>query len=100
MIERNILGLILTLQIEPYETGLEKKHFSCFAHKQIWIAICNVLSEGMNNDLITVSDYLNYKMDIDPPEMDTWFGFLSQIAKENIGKSSANGHIEKIKKTG
>ena len=97
MIERNILGLILTMQIEPFETGLEKKHFSNFVNRQIWSAVCDVLENGMSTDTITVSEYLNDKINLEPPAMDTWFSFLAQISKDNIGKSSAAGHIKKIK---
>ncbi len=89
MIERNILGLCLTGQLDPLLTGLEEKHFSNFAHKQIWEAITGLCHRKLTPDIATVSDYL--------PKTDDWFTILAVMAKENIGSFAANGHIKQIK---
>ena len=51
MIERNILGLCLTGQLDPLLTGLEEKHFSNFAHKQIWEAITGLCHRKLTPDI-------------------------------------------------
>lgn len=89
MIERNILGLCLTGQIDPIATGLEEKHFSNFAHKQIWQAITDTCHRKLTPDIATITSLL--------PNNDDWFTILAVMAKENIGSFSAGGHIKQIK---
>ena len=89
MIERNVIGLVLIGQLDPSITGLEEKHFSNFAHKQIWESITGLCAKKMTPDLITVADSL--------PKSDDWFTILGRMAKETLGSFSANGHIKQIK---
>jgi replicative DNA helicase len=93
MIERNILGLVLTGNLDPLITGLDEKHFSNFAHKKIWSCIQDISARKETPDLITVTDKMNI---LDTSE--DWFVHLSVIANENIGSFSAKGHITQIKK--
>ena len=91
MIERNIIGLCLTGQIDPLLTGLDEKHFSNFAHKQVWIAITSLCHRKLTPDIMTVANEL--------PSDSDWFSVLAVMAKDNIGEFSASGHIKQIKKT-
>lgn len=93
MIERNILGLILTGQLDPSITGLEEKHFPNFDDRKIWNAISEVTLKKLTPDVITVSDH----MPIDANYDHNWFNVLAVMAKDNIGSFSANGHIKQIK---
>lgn len=92
MIEENIIGLSLKGEIDPLSTGLDEIHFSNFAHKKIWLCILDLRRKKQVPDLITVSNIL-----ANTDNTINWFVTLSVMAKDSIGKSSANGHIEKIK---
>ena len=92
MIERNILGLVLTGQLDPTITGLEEKHFSNFAHKQIWNVIQEICARKHTPDVITVADCMD-KVN----NTENWFSFLATMASDNIGSFSAEGHIKEIK---
>jgi len=89
MIERNIIGLCLTGQLDPLITGLDEKHFSNFAHKQIWASIIDLCYRKLTPDILTVSNSLQGN--------DDWFNILAVIASDNIGSFSATGHIKQIK---
>lgn len=96
MIERNIIGLVLTSQIEARTTTLEEKHFSDFTFKKIWLAVNDIVARGFTPDIITTSDLLDKRH----PEFfgqAGWFNFLANIANDNLGKASADGHIRQIK---
>ncbi len=89
MIERNILGLCLTGQVDPMLLGIDEKHFSNFAHKQIWSSIINLCHRKLTPDIVTVSESL--------PKNDDWFSILAVMAKDNIGKFSIEGHVKQLK---
>ena len=93
MIERNILGLVLTGQLDPSTTGLEEKHFPNFDDKKIWGAISEIISKKLTPDVITTAEY----MPVDPTYDTNWFNILAVIAADNIGSFSAGGHIKQIK---
>lgn len=89
MIERNILGLCVGGHIDPTMTGLEEKHFSNFAHKQVWTAIVNLCSRKLTPDIINVTESL--------PNTDDWYSLVSTLERDSLGKFSADSHIKQIK---
>lgn len=89
MIERNIIGLVLTGQLDPSTTGLEEKHFPNFDDKKIWNAITGIVAKKLTPDVITTASEL--------PNDYNWFNVLAVIAKDNIGSFSSSGHIKQIK---
>ena len=89
MIERNIIGLVLTGQLDPSTTGLEEKHFPNFEDKKIWNAIQEITFKKLTPDTITVSELL--------PDDYNWFAALSVISRDNLGSFSASGHIKQMK---
>lgn len=93
MIERNILGLILTGQLDPSTTGLEEKHFPNFDDKKIWNAISQVVSKKLTPDVMTTTEHMPVDIHYDH----NWYKVLAVMAADNIGSFSANGHIKQIK---
>ena len=87
--EENIIGLCLAGQIDPLTTGLEEKHFTNFAYKKIWESILTICQRKGTHDIITVSESMHGD--------DDWFIMLASMVNNNVGKFSANGHINKIK---
>jgi replicative DNA helicase len=92
MIERNIIGLVLSGLLDPTTTGLEEKHFSNFFHKKVWMMITSLAARRLTPDMLTVADELQKEN-----SNESYLADLAQIAKENIGKFSAVGHIKEIK---
>ena len=93
MIERNILGLILTGQLDPSTTGLEEKHFPNFDDKKIWSAITQIIAKKLTPDVMTTADHMPEDIHYDH----NWYNVLAVMATDNIGSFSANGHIKQIK---
>lgn len=93
MIEQNILGLVLTGQLDPLITGLEEKHFTNFAFKNLWSEILLTAGNRQAPDVITMSEIMNKNND-----GEDWFTNLAVLAKNNIGSFSAAGHIAQLKK--
>lgn len=92
MIEQNIIGLVLTGNLDPTTTGLEEKHFSNFFLKRVWTSIQLATAQKKTPDLMTISDSLAAA-----DSSQNWFADLSVICRDNIGKFSAPGHIKQIK---
>ncbi len=97
--ESNIIGLVITGNLDPATTGLDTKHFVNFANKKIWSAIEFLAGQKRTPDLITTSEYLEAKKATDRLEdpSTNWLLTLGMMAKDHVGKFSAKGHIEKIK---
>ena len=96
-LERNLLGLVMGLQIDPVQLGLEEKHFSSFYNQEIWNACLYFVSKKLNPDVIVVSDYLADKHPHDAAMGSTWYADLVEICRDSLGKVTAKNHVKIIK---